>query len=120
MFVDASDTHVSRKLTKYKKYEPIVLGVMETFLKPGMTFIDLGAHVGYFTLQGAFLVGLTGFVYAAEPDPSNFSLLQDNIELNKLKMGNVKALNIAISKYCLLYTSPSPRDRQRSRMPSSA
>ena len=23
-------------------------------------------------------------------------------------------------KYCLLYTSPSPRDRQKSRMPSSA
>ena len=24
------------------------------------------------------------------------------------------------TKYCLLYTSPSPRDRQKSRMPSSA
>ena len=24
------------------------------------------------------------------------------------------------SKFCLLYTSPSPRDRTRSRMPSSA
>ena len=26
----------------------------------------------------------------------------------------------ALNKYCLLYTSPSPRDRQKSRMPSSA
>ena len=26
----------------------------------------------------------------------------------------------AIAKDCLLYTSPSPRDRQKSRMPSSA
>ena len=26
----------------------------------------------------------------------------------------------AVRKYCLLYTSPSPRDRQKSRMPSSA
>ena len=25
-----------------------------------------------------------------------------------------------LPKYCLLYTSPSPRDRQKSRMPSSA
>ena len=25
-----------------------------------------------------------------------------------------------LKKYCLLYTSPSPRDRTRSRMPSSA
>ena len=27
---------------------------------------------------------------------------------------------LALTGYCLLYTSPSPRDRQRSRMPSSA
>ena len=26
----------------------------------------------------------------------------------------------ALPKHCLLYTSPSPRDRQKSRMPSSA
>ena len=26
----------------------------------------------------------------------------------------------APSRFCLLYTSPSPRDRQKSRMPSSA
>ena len=28
--------------------------------------------------------------------------------------------NIAEAEACLLYTSPSPRDRQKSRMPSSA
>ena len=27
---------------------------------------------------------------------------------------------ITMDKFCLLYTSPSPRDRQKSRMPSSA
>ena len=30
------------------------------------------------------------------------------------------ASNIELESYCLLYTSPSPRDRTRSRMPSSA
>ena len=34
----------------------------------------------------------------------------------KLKESTLKTLN----KVCLLYTSPSPRDRQKSRMPSSA
>ena len=29
-------------------------------------------------------------------------------------------VDIALSDPCLLYTSPSPRDRQKSRMPSSA
>ena len=28
--------------------------------------------------------------------------------------------NMHLNKFCLLYTSPSPRDRQKSRMPSSA
>ena len=32
----------------------------------------------------------------------------------------VKNMHIAEYFYCLLYTSPSPRDRQKSRMPSSA
>ena len=30
------------------------------------------------------------------------------------------ARSLGMSQYCLLYTSPSPRDRQKSRMPSSA
>ena len=33
---------------------------------------------------------------------------------------NAEAVIDAIRKACLLYTSPSPRDRTRSRMPSSA
>ena len=33
---------------------------------------------------------------------------------------NPEAFVTAIGCYCLLYTSPSPRDRTRSRMPSSA
>ena len=32
----------------------------------------------------------------------------------------IQQFNHMISKTCLLYTSPSPRDRQKSRMPSSA
>ena len=32
----------------------------------------------------------------------------------------IELKNREISKGCLLYTSPSPRDRTRSRMPSSA
>ena len=32
----------------------------------------------------------------------------------------VKQLKLSGENICLLYTSPSPRDRQKSRMPSSA
>ena len=37
-----------------------------------------------------------------------------------LSAGQKVELGIAESSLCLLYTSPSPRDRTRSRMPSSA
>ena len=37
-----------------------------------------------------------------------------------IKSPNVGANQFDILRFCLLYTSPSPRDRTRSRMPSSA
>mgnify|MGYP005620127333 CR=1 FL=1 len=38
----------------------------------------------------------------------------------KVQNGKVIVVNDKGEKVCLLYTSPSPRDRTRSRMPSSA
>ena len=38
----------------------------------------------------------------------------------KYPVDDAKAVGDFLSKNCLLYTSPSPRDRQKSRMPSSA
>ena len=35
-------------------------------------------------------------------------------------IGEARAINSDLIYFCLLYTSPSPRDRTRSRMPSSA
>ena len=37
-----------------------------------------------------------------------------------LNLGSLTAFNLAFTNSCLLYTSPSPRDAQLSRMPSSA
>ena len=42
--------------------------------------------------------------------------LRDVSQKEKLRQENENAYN----EICLLYTSPSPRDRQKSRMPSSA
>ena len=36
------------------------------------------------------------------------------------KSGHIEVVEIEYDNSCLLYTSPSPRDRQKSRMPSSA
>ena len=42
------------------------------------------------------------------------------LKLNVLMSLIIAAMTGAVLGGCLLYTSPSPRDRQKSRMPSSA
>jgi FkbM family methyltransferase len=60
-----------------------------------MIVIDAGAHVGYYSLLAARRVGPAGKVYAFEPDPANYQLLLDNIELNGYS--NITAVNAALS-----------------------
>jgi FkbM family methyltransferase len=59
----------------------------------GEVFVDIGAHVGKYTVIVAKAVGEDGTVVALEPHPITFKALQNNIALNKLK--NVVALNVA-------------------------
>ena len=49
-----------------------------------------------------------------------FNTLHDSMKDGKGKEVAEKTLNFLVDYTCLLYTSPSPRDRTRSRMPSSA
>ena len=62
--------------------------------KEGDTVIDIGAHIGRYTITSSKQVGNTGKVLAIEADPDNFQLLKRNIALNKLT--NVMPLNYAV------------------------
>lgn len=57
-------------------YEPHVRRALDALLRPGDTFLDAGAHIGYFTVLAAALVGPAGRVFAFEADPDNFARLQ--------------------------------------------
>ncbi|MGH9999923.1 MAG: FkbM family methyltransferase, partial [Nitrososphaeraceae archaeon] len=61
--------------------------------KEGDIVIDVGAHIGPYTLKTSKRVGLNGKVVAIEADPENFNILNRNIQLNKFT--NVIALNYA-------------------------
>jgi FkbM family methyltransferase len=52
--------------------------------EPGDIVIDVGAHIGLYTLIAAKRVGSSGKVIAIEPDPDNCNLLKRNVELNRL------------------------------------
>ena len=63
--------------------DPTISGLIKMILRPGMTFVDAGANIGYFTLLASRIVGKTGRVFAIERDPANLSILLANIERNK-------------------------------------
>ena len=64
--------------------EPEVAAFLLRLLKPGMTFLDVGAHIGEYVLLAASVVGPDGSVHAFEPDPRNYRLLEYNVKMNNL------------------------------------
>jgi FkbM family methyltransferase len=53
-------------------------------LRPGDSFVDVGANIGYYTVLGARAVGDEGTVIALEPVPETAAILRDNVEANGL------------------------------------
>lgn len=77
------------------RYEPSTTKLFKDTVKPGMVVVDIGAHVGYYTLLAAKQVGPTGKVYAFEPEQDNHAILLKNIEVNGYN--NIVATRMAVS-----------------------
>ena len=60
-------------------YETELVSLLKKTLKPGMTFLDLGANIGYFSVIAAALVKDYGQVHAFEPMPQNLTRLRRNL-----------------------------------------
>ncbi len=71
-------------------FEPVNSLRFRRILRQGMTVVDVGANIGYFTLLAASLVGRKGRVIAIEPHPTNFSILSEVVRTNGL--GQVQPL----------------------------
>lgn len=55
---------------------------LDLFVRPGDTFVDVGANIGLYTLKAARLAGPQGRVFAAEPGHAARGELEANIALN--------------------------------------
>ncbi|MDR7505918.1 MAG: FkbM family methyltransferase [Armatimonadota bacterium] len=53
-------------------------------LSPGDVFVDVGAHIGYWSILAARIIGPEGKVVALEPDPEAAELCRSNIHANEL------------------------------------
>lgn len=79
MFLDLND---SLFLSVKGIHEPFETEVVKKEVKEGDVVLDIGAHIGYYTLIFARLVGEKGKVFAFEPAPDNFALLKKNVGIN--------------------------------------
>ena len=69
-------------ISHYGTYEEVEAKIMEEKIKTGNIVVDIGANIGLHTLNMARIVGNTGQVFAFEPDPSNFKILEKNVKIN--------------------------------------
>jgi methyltransferase, FkbM family len=84
---------IAREVCFTGRYEPQDTALIQSLLASGMTFVDVGANWGYYTLLAAHLVGPLGRVVSFEPDPRLFPVLSENVSYNRLEQ--VTALQVA-------------------------
>lgn len=76
-------------------YEPETVSIIRKHLRPGDTFVDVGAHVGFFTVLASAIAGRNGKVIAFEADTDNYSQLVGNVA----HLENVTAVHTVISSF---------------------
>jgi FkbM family methyltransferase len=84
LFIDAADEVIRPFIERHRVWEPGETALLLEWLRPGMTFLDVGAHVGYYTVLAARRVAKGGLVLAFEPSPRNYELLLANVWRNGL------------------------------------
>lgn len=104
-----SDADISPQIQKFGWYEDekFETEIFAKNLKNGMTVLDLGANIGFYSLLARSVVGSGGRIYSFEPFPENISLLRQSIQENKFE--NMTAIEAAVSDTSgtsFLYLSP--------------
>jgi FkbM family methyltransferase len=79
MLLDPEDD-VSSVILNTGQWEAESWAITKLHLPVGGTFVDAGAHIGYYSLKAARVVGPKGHVIAIEPNPDTLRQLRDNIQ----------------------------------------
>jgi FkbM family methyltransferase len=82
MYVDTRDKAISVHLLTEGGWESDITRLLSSMTKRGMKVVDVGANMGYYSLLLADRVGPGGSLWAFEPEPSNFQLLEWNLDIN--------------------------------------
>lgn len=82
-------------LARHGVYEPDLLATVKSYLKPGGTFVDVGANEGYFSVVAAKTVGPGGRVLAIEPQSRLQRVLLRNFALNSCQQVTLVAAAVS-------------------------
>ena len=81
----------------YGSWEPEVVRSIQDHVQLGTRVLDIGAQSGFYSLLLSRLVGPEGMVFAFEPLPANFRILEENLRLNSIQ--NVTIRREAVSDF---------------------
>jgi len=108
LFVDLSDHVIGLNIVR-GAYETSEIQFVRSIVKPGDTVVDVGAHIGFFTIHLAALVGAGGRVYAFEPFEANLVLLERSVAENRFR-DRVRARRAAVGATSGTATLTFPRE----------
>ncbi|WP_420628066.1 FkbM family methyltransferase [Candidatus Leptofilum sp.] len=77
------------------RHETETVAQLDRLAAPGMTMLDIGAHVGYYSRRYAKILGENGRIFAFEPHPRTFATLQHNVK----HLPQVTAVNLALAEH---------------------
>jgi FkbM family methyltransferase len=84
LYVDGHDTSLTPSILLRRRWEPGVTRLFCRLLGAGDHVLEVGSNIGWYTLLAAERVGPEGRVFAFEPNPTAFDLLQTNVFVNGL------------------------------------
>lgn len=95
-FYSWKDDLITRQLTEFSAHTRNELAMLNSFIEKGDAIIDVGGHIGTYSIPFAIQVGEQGKVFTFEANANNFSLLEKNIDLNGKKQV-IQATNAVVS-----------------------
>lgn len=90
-------SELARQIYIGGEFDPNEFALLGAVLREGMTFLDIGANIGVYSLFAAKKIGPSGTVIAFEPSPREFSALAGNVALNRLANVQLHQVGVGIA-----------------------
>lgn len=94
IYYDSLDRLAAVLLWKFNLLEKHELKLFQSFLKPGMVILDIGANMGIYSILATKVLNGSGQIIAFEPDKQHFETISKSINKNKIQ--NIVLYNKAV------------------------